>query len=331
MIAVEGTKLEMVTATNNNKPCQDLKIVDLNKYNVYPSYRVGQKEAIESILSTYEKIRSGEINSKIVELPSPTGSGKTIINRAAGKALLELYPDEIKKVVYTTPLKALVYQIEEDEQLGIPVVLGKSNYDCLLLEGLDASDCPFRSASLASRKPKICNRCPYTRAKYAFRDADLAACTLDFFIYNRAATDVLIIDESASLEDKLLNHFGIALPENIDLENLTDSIHEWMISLEEESENYTEMLESMNLSSTSNTNLLNDIRYLTTKLTKIERQVAKCGRILQVISSNDKAYFIDKDRNLKLVRGEYPFNSMASRVKLVIMSSGTPTTSLIYS
>ncbi|MFA5693440.1 MAG: hypothetical protein WC907_07470, partial [Acholeplasmataceae bacterium] len=92
MIAVEGTKLEMVTATNNNKPCQDLKIVDLNKYNVYPSYRVGQKEAIESILSTYEKIRSGEINSKIVELPSPTGSGKTIINRAAGKALLELYP-----------------------------------------------------------------------------------------------------------------------------------------------------------------------------------------------------------------------------------------------
>ena len=56
MIAVEGTKLEMVTATNNNKPCQDLKIVDLNKYNVYPSYRVGQKEAIESILSTYEKI-----------------------------------------------------------------------------------------------------------------------------------------------------------------------------------------------------------------------------------------------------------------------------------
>ena len=329
MIAVEGTKLEMVTATNNNKPCQDLKIVDLNKYNVYPSYRVGQKEAIESILSTYEKIRSGEINSKIVELPSPTGSGKTIINRAAGKALLELYPDEIKKVVYTTPLKALVYQIEEDEQLGIPVVLGKSNYDCLLLEGLDASDCPFRSASLASRKPKICNRCPYTRAKYAFRDADLAACTLDFFIYNRAATDVLIIDESASLEDKLLNHFGIALPENIDLENLTDSIHEWMISLEEESENYTEMLESMNLSSTSNTNLLNDIRYLTTKLTKIERQVAKCGRILQVISSNDKAYFIDKDRNLKLVRGEYPFNSIASRVKLVIMSSGTPTTSLI--
>jgi hypothetical protein len=32
-----------------------------------------------------------------------------------------------------------------------------------------------------------------------------------------------------------------------------------MISLEEESENYTEMLESMNLSSTSNTNLLNDV------------------------------------------------------------------------
>lgn len=62
-----------------------------------------------------------------------------------------------------------------------------------------------------------------------------------------------------------------------------------MISLEEESENYTEMLESMNLSATNNTRLLNDIRYVTTKLTKIERQVAKCGRILQVISSNEKA------------------------------------------
>ena len=258
-----------------------------------------------------------------------TVTHNSLMLAVTARALLELYPDEIKKVVYTTPLKALVYQIEEDEQLGIPVVLGKSNYDCLLLEGLDASDCPFRSASLAKQKPKICNKCPYILAKNQFRYSNLAACTLDFFIYNRASADILIIDESASLEDKLLNHFGIALPEKIDLKNLTDSIHQWMISLEEESENYTEMLESMNLSATNNTRLLNDIRYVTTKLTKIERQVAKCGRILQVISSNEKAYFIDKDRNLKLIRGEYPFNSMASRVKMVIMSSGTPTTSLI--
>ncbi|MFA5739300.1 MAG: hypothetical protein WC902_10995, partial [Bacteroidales bacterium] len=161
---MEGTALKTVTAIDGNKTCEDLKFMDLDKYNVYPSYRIGQKESIESILDIYEKIRSGETKSKVIELPSATGSGKTVINRAVGKALLELYPDEIKKVVYTTPLKALVYQIEEDEKLGIPVVLGKSNYDCLLLEGLDASDCPFRSASLASRKPKICNRCPYTRA-----------------------------------------------------------------------------------------------------------------------------------------------------------------------
>ena len=46
MIAVEGTSLEMVTATSSNSVCQDLKLVDFNKYNVYPSYRLGQQEAI---------------------------------------------------------------------------------------------------------------------------------------------------------------------------------------------------------------------------------------------------------------------------------------------
>jgi hypothetical protein len=79
MVAMEGLR-EMSMTTKEPATSKDLNVLDLNKYNVYPEYREGQKEAIQSILDTYEKIRSNEINSKVVELPSPTGSGKTVIN-----------------------------------------------------------------------------------------------------------------------------------------------------------------------------------------------------------------------------------------------------------
>lgn len=326
LVAMEGLEKNMTTTGKISS--KDLNVLDLNKFNIYPQYRAGQKEVIQQVLDIYSKIRDGEIKSKVIEECCPTGSGKTIINRAIGKALLELYPGEIDKVVYTTPQKSLVHQIEAEEALGIPAVLGRSNYECLLLDGLDASDCPFRSAILQKQKPKICNKCPYMLARDSFRFSKFAACTLDFFIYNRATADVIIIDESSGLEDKLLGHFGIKLPDKVDLENLVDSIHEWMTTLEEEADEYTEMLECMNLNS-GNASLVNDVRYLTQKLTKIERQVAKCGRILQVVSKNDGSYFVDKEKNIKLIRGEYPFNLMASKAKLIIMSSGTPTTSLI--
>jgi hypothetical protein len=300
--------------------------MDLTKYNIYPTYRAGQEESVQGLLDTYEKIRTKEITSKVAELASPTGSGKTVINRAVGMALLDRYP-EITKVTYTTPLRNLVMQIRDEPALKLPVVMGRSNYPCSVFEGLDASDCPYRSAILIKRRPAKCRRCAYMLAKNAFKNSKFGVGTLDFYMYNRVETDVLIVDESSGLEDKLLDHFAISLPKHIQLDNLVNSIHDWMISLQDEEMGYEEMLEGINFESTRSS-LQRDIQDITRKLNRTTRLVAKCGRILKM-AKDPNDYFIDKERNFKLLHGSYPFNLMTSKVKFVIMSSGTPTTSIL--
>ena len=219
--------------------------MDLDKYNIYPKYRIGQKEAIQHVLDTYEKIRSGEIKSKVIELAAPTAMGKTIVNRAIGLALLELYPETFKDVVYTTPLRNLVKQIRDETALGIPTVMGKSNYPCIAVPGLDAGECPFRTSALMKQRPKECNQCEYTIAKRHFKSTSIKACTLDFALYNKVDVDMYIFDESTGIEDKLLNHFELVLPNFIDLENLPNSIHRWLLEMFDEKEEFENELESI--------------------------------------------------------------------------------------
>lgn len=311
--------------------------MDLDKYNIHPTYRIGQKEAIQGLIETYEKIRSGEIKSKVSELASPTGSGKTIINRAVGLALLEKYPDQIKKVVYTTPLRNLVKQIENESKLGIPTVMGRSNYPCNAMPGLDASECPYRTATLMKMRPPECKKCEYLAAKYRFKSAPIKACTLDFVLYNPVETDLFIIDEATGLEEKLLNHFEIALPKHIDLNALVNSIHAWMLDLMDEQDAYENQLESLMLSSkrhssdtTSRTykTMIKDIQELTKKLNHVSRLIDKCARILKM-AKDPNDYYIDQDRKFKLIYGANLFSELIKKYKYVIMSSGTPNTPLL--
>jgi len=300
-------------------------MINLQKYNAYPKFRSGQEKAVRGLLDAFQKSQDNGCN--VAELSAPVGSGKTIILRACGKALLDICPEEVTKVTYTTPLTSLVDQIKNDKKLKLPTVMGRSNYRCPTFPGLFADDCPYRSGAMIRKRPNSCRPCPYNRARAAFKDSGFGACTLDFYLYNRIETDVLIIDESSSLEDKLLDNFGIALPEQIDLQNLWDSIMDWMEGLEEEATEYVEHLETLNLNS-SRRDLLKQIREITKKLNTIERTVAKCARILKIIHGKHE-YFIDSQKNFKLIRGTYPFDMMSKRVKFIILSSGTPTTSLI--
>ena len=88
----------------------------------------------------WEKIRSGA-HSLLV---APTGSGKTLAAFLAGIDRLGSLPDEHEagvRVLYISPLKALVYDIERN--LRAPLVgIGR------VAERLDL---PFRSASVAVR------------------------------------------------------------------------------------------------------------------------------------------------------------------------------------
>lgn len=309
--------------------------MNLDIYNIYPTYRLGQREAIQDILDTYEKIRSREIESKVIESASPTGSGKTIINRAVAKALLDLYPGDFKDIIYTTPLKNLVAQIAEETKLGIPTVTGKSNYPCITMPALNASECPYRTAKLIRERPSTCKGCAYAIAKKEFRDAELKACTFDFILYNPSPADMYIFDESTGVENKLLNHFELTLPLHIDIHNLVNSLRDWFYALYVEKEDYNEKLESIMMSRKYETdakelkNIMATIQVITQKLNSVDRKMGKVGRIMQLAHDPNDYYIDETTRKFKLIYGKPLFETFIRKPKLVIMSSATPNTVLL--
>jgi len=316
----------------------DIDKLDLNQFNIYPSYRIGQAESVRGALQAYENYRTGKIKSKIFELSSPTGSGKTAINRATGMALLKLYPGNISKVIYTTPLRNLVKQIADEHALGIPTVMGRSNYPCCTLRmGMMADSCPYRTAMLIRMRPEECRNCEYLRKKAMFKQQPLVASTLDFFLYNHkrkdpnkpGPRDALIIDESASLENKLLHQFGITLPDHVDIANLVPSLHDWLVDLMEQQLIYQDQLDDLGFAlERRDPKVLKQVMDITSRLNKVERKQGTVSRIISMASDPD-AYFIDHERKFKLMRGKWPFYGMIKDLEFVIMSSGTPTTSLL--
>jgi len=309
--------------------------MNLNIYNIYPKYRTGQEKAIQDILDAYSQIRNGEIKSKVVTIASPTGSGKTIINRAVALALFDLYPGDFQKIVYTTPLRNLVKQIEEEIALEIPTVTGRSNYPCLALPGLNASECPYRTAALIKSRPKICNHCEYIVAKRRFQAAQLKACTIDFIFFNPVNADMYIFDESTGVENKLLNHFEITLPNRIDTEDLINSLHAWFLDLIEEQDQYENELEAIVWKQQNNPVAdpqeklyLDKIQDVTKRLNSVGRKIDKTSRIMR-LAHDPNDYYIDEKRKFKLIYGKPLFEELIKKQKLVIMSSGTPNTELL--
>jgi len=308
--------------------------MNLDIYNIYPKYRLGQREAIQAMLDTYEKIRAGEIKSKVLESASPTGSGKTIINRAVALALLDMYPKDFQNIIYTTPLKNLVAQIAEETALEIPTVTGKSNYPCATLIGLNASECPYRTAKLMRERPDTCKNCEYAIAKQEFKDAPLKACTFDFILYNSSPSDMYIFDESTGVENKLLNHFEIVLPPRIDLDDLVNSLRDWFYDLNVEKEDLNEALEAIMYKRRFEqkekilADLMAQIQAVTKDLNTVDRKMGKVGRILQ-LARDPNDYYIDDQRKFKLIYGKPLFEAFTKKPKLIIMSSATPNTTLL--
>lgn len=311
--------------------------LDLNQFNIYPTYFKGQEESVRSLLKNIYLNFSGQNNNKVSELASPTGSGKTIINRAVGKAVLELFPNRVNRVIYTTPLRNLVMQIANEKELEIPTVMGRANYPCCTLGmGMNADSCPYRTAYLIKMRPPECKNCEYLRKKRLFQTEPIVGSTLDFFLYNRRRKskedqpgDFVIIDESASLEDKLLNQFGIKLPECVNIDNLIPSLHDWMLILQEEQLTYEERLDSIgHLINNGNKKILKEIQDVTKALNKVQRKQMTCTNVISMAGNPDD-YLIDSDRKFKLIRGKWPFNSLVKGLEYIVMSSGTPTTSLL--
>ena len=316
----------------------------IEELNPYPAFRPGQAATIEALL---EKARDGE---KIIELNSPTGTGKSLMLTVFCRAMIE--ENEGWNAIYTTPQKGLVGQLAGDERLGIVSLLGRANYHCDKAKSGLAADCPVPSKV----RRKVCPRCEYQAQKDKFLAADLGAATLDKILVDRSIgkPSILIVDESQGLEEKLINQSEIGIPEAVDIKDLVESSKLWVRMIELEILKAETKLEKVFAGQ-----LLDDEQPRETvqaglakafeahaarklkpfddeKASKIAKELVRYNRIcekargvLRMVEEAPDSFIITRDRTFRMMSGRQAFQNLIMNIEVVILASGTPNTQLL--
>lgn len=302
--------------------------MNFNEYNPYPSFQPGQAEAIARILELMDE------GHKVIELNAPTAAGKSLDLFVLGRALTADKPvEEGGRAVYTTPLVALVNQLEFNEAFkAMPVLKGKRNYKCLLLSEVfdgfvSAEDCPYDNHKEAMQKsPGVCGQCPYRAAYNRFMARRFGATTLKRFQMGGTLSQecsYLFVDESKGLERALIDQATLKLPDEIDLDNLEQSLtiylHELTIRSESISKEIYEAKQRENLAEAAK---------LMKQKNSVDRDISKVNKILAHIEHKSR-FIIDKDRQFRLLEGKSEFERMIKGLDLVVLASGTPATDTV--
>jgi Rad3-related DNA helicase len=305
-------------------------MTDITHFFPYPEFRHGQLKGIEDIM------KAAENGYSLIEFRAPTGMGKTGCLTTVCKALQS---KGMGKAIYTTPQKNLVFQISNDDALGVASLLGRANYPCNKVDSHLASDCPVP----AKIRRKTCPKCPYIKAKDAFLASSLGCATLDKILVDKSIPkpDILVIDESQGTEQKLLDQRSIQLPDRIDLEDLEESVSLWVRDTELEAMKYELKLDRLynkirpDGASDEMAALMgfvdaSEATKTAKTLDKIQRVCEKAKGVLRAIQDDPEGFAIDpKTRQFKPIDGRKMFQEMICGVDLVILASGTPCTQLL--
>lgn len=234
------------------------------------------------------------------------------------------------RTVYTTPLVALVNQLENETAFSaMPVLKGKRNYPCDILRSAlgntwsSADDCPFENWQTAMGENTACGMCPYHRAYGKFMARDFGATTLARYQMPgkvRDETTVLLVDESAGLEKTLIDRATLVIPKDVDLEDLVPSLTLYYHRLSERGEDLDRQI--------ARTEVLRARVELVKERNKVEREARKCAKVLSHLE-HEHPYIIDKERKFRLLDGRPEFRNLIENLDLVILASGTPATSII--
>ena len=316
----------------------------IDRLNPYPSFRPGQAATIEALL---EKARSGE---KIIELNSPTGTGKSLMLTVFCRALIEEDPD--KNAIYCSPQKSLVDQLAGDKKLDIVSLLGRGNYRCDKAKSGLAVDCPVP----AKARRKTCPHCEYQAQKDRFLAAPLAAATLDKILVDRSIPkpSIHIVDESQGLEEKLINQSEIGIPEAVDIKDLVESSKLWIRNIEMECLKTSTKLEKVfsgqllseeqpketvqaGLAKAFEAHAKRKIApfddekasKLAKELVRLNRICEKARGVLRMAEEAPDSYIITKDRTFRMMSGRQAFQNLIMNTEVVVLASGTPATALL--
>lgn len=291
----------------------------IDEHNPYGSFRPGQKEAITQILDRFDE------GQKIVELNAPTASGKSLDLFVLGMCLSK--DKGIDKVIYTTPLVALVDQLDKEPKFSaMPVLRGRRNYPCANNPEFTADECPFGAKKAAIAKCPFFKDCLYYIAASDWDRIPFGATTFAKYMSDpnvHMAAKVLLIDESASIEKVLLERSTLKLPEEVDLNDFRptmtayyEEVNGWV---EDISKQVAEFVQDEDLKSAM---------VAKKEQRKYERISNKCAKILTHIDKKDP-YIIDRERKFRLLDAGPAFKDIAENTKLIVLASGTPATDLL--
>lgn len=193
-----------------------------------PGFREYQKESIIEIVKAFL------VEDKdIVLYNAPTGSGKSLVIYGASRALYNLIGG---KSFITTPLNALVDQLDNDEFMGDRLITlkGRNNYDCIHPEDLgtpvDEAICQRSSSFECDRKGQceyygrkrkaIDHPNPVTNMSYIMAESMLPDEVEDRFHHR----DNMFVDECQKIEDFAMNYISFTVSSRTVPDQVWDNI-----------------------------------------------------------------------------------------------------------
>ena len=311
----------------------------IDKYNPYEKIRDGQQKAIIDIIEKFDPNVEEPI---IITMPAPTAFGKSLVCSIA----MRIIGESGYEAIGTTPLIELLKQYRDNPNFSdYPCLLGRSNYKCLEHPEFTAADCPHKKTR---NKPKICEKCEYNIAASEYDNSNFGWTTFDSYIRRRRIPDVLFVDESAKIESILRNYNSIIIPDDFNEINKIESFEMWRNNLRSEykvlEENEEFLLELLNDDNDSHINdYVKNERKMESVKEKIER-ISTCLGYLKsgidtliehseknVYNKETRKYDKVKIREFKLLTAYIPFANMITGLKMVVLSSATPSTNLLTS
>jgi Rad3-related DNA helicase len=187
-----------------------------------PEYREHQRQAVVDVLKGLYVA-----DDDVVTLSAPTGAGKSLILHAVMSVIRN---EADKDSFFSTPLNALIDQVDNDEFIADEVVTlkGKNNYQCVHRQDrgapVDKAVCQRVSDFDCEHKdvPHTKGGCPYYGRKEVAKAHPEVVTNLSYLMANAmipdehslSARELVVVDECQSIEDFALNFVGVTVNEN---------------------------------------------------------------------------------------------------------------------
>jgi Rad3-related DNA helicase len=199
-----------------------------------PGYREHQREAVIDILKgLYVE------DDTVVTLSAPTGAGKSLILHGV---MATLHNEFGRRAFFTTPLNALIDQVDDDEFIADETVTlkGKNNYSCVhqhdagtsvdnaICQRTDDFDCQHKNV------PHTEGGCPYYGRRTVAQSHPEVVTNLSYLMANSMIPDdidakfdpreLLVIDECQSIEDFALQFVSVVVSKGVVPEEIIDRV-----------------------------------------------------------------------------------------------------------